>query len=354
MHRSMGLCGNALELASQSKSGAREKSWRVSPLIINDLLQDDKFKDQPFVKNHPSLRFYAAMAMTTKSGFNIGTLSIMDERSRNGLDAVEIEFLQDMALTVMGHLEMTRFSEGHRRSEKMIRGLSTFMEGRVDLDDWWRELGNKPQQQDAHNDGAGAESNKGKGPELDPTSSKGSISAGRTMRTEAPESFSRPPMATTAKVKAGGAAKRKSGPLAGGDHDMNFPVSESGRQESSSHRSLTSNPAATAASAKNIGSSGSSSRSHSAGAFTPDFQQSLVSKRLKRMFSQASHIIRESIEVDGAIFLDATVSTLSEQPGEPTKTLGLLNRRSNKDKYLSYLARETNSRRLLSVIRGTR
>jgi hypothetical protein len=159
--RSLGLCGNALEIFSPQDDGVKHKSWRLSPLIINDVTQSDEFKDEPFVMSHSSLRFYAAMPISTKSGLNIGTLSIMDERPREGLSDVEMQFLGDIAVTIMTHLEMTRSKEGHRRSEKMIRCLGVFMEGRTALDDWWLELGDKePRQQHGPKDGAEAESKK--------------------------------------------------------------------------------------------------------------------------------------------------------------------------------------------------
>jgi hypothetical protein len=126
------------------------ESQRVLPLIIHDLTQDDKFKHQPFVTSHPSLRFYAATPICTKSGFNIGTLCVMDDRPRDGLSEVEIVFLSDMAITIMAHLEMARVKEVHRRSENMVKGLGLFVEGRSSLrevgsDAAWREQGTRGQ-----------------------------------------------------------------------------------------------------------------------------------------------------------------------------------------------------------------
>ena len=55
----------------------------------------------------------------------------MDDTPREGLNDVELRFLDDMAVTIMAHLEMTRVKEAHRRSEKMVKGLGIFVEGRA-------------------------------------------------------------------------------------------------------------------------------------------------------------------------------------------------------------------------------
>lgn len=80
------------------------------------------------------------MPITTKSGFRTGTVSVMDERSREGLTQVEVDLLGDRALTTMAHLELATPEspdEGRRRSEKMVNGLGRFNEDRSDLDNWW-------------------------------------------------------------------------------------------------------------------------------------------------------------------------------------------------------------------------
>jgi hypothetical protein len=49
--------------------------------------------------------------------------------------------------------------------------------------------------------------------------------------------------------------------------------------------------------------------------FIQDFQESAISAKLKEMFIRAAHIIQESIEVDGALFLDASISASSNRSG---------------------------------------
>jgi len=154
-------------------------------LIINDLTEDDEFKGRPFVTSRPSLRFYATMPISTKAGFNIGSLCVMDDKPRDGMSDVQIRFLGDMAITIMAYLEMGRVKgEEHRRSEKMVKGLGLFVEGGSTLREWWLEVGNdKAWRQQGSKDGAEAQSNGNSRPEpdLDPKStSKEQISATKT------------------------------------------------------------------------------------------------------------------------------------------------------------------------------
>src|SRR4051812_19461236 len=48
------------------------------PLVVCDTQNDDRFLDNPFVKNAPNIRFYAGAALTDYQGMNVGTLCVMD------------------------------------------------------------------------------------------------------------------------------------------------------------------------------------------------------------------------------------------------------------------------------------
>lgn len=138
--RELGLCETTLEILPPAQRG--NQPWSISPLIVNDLTLDDRFKNRLFVINRPTLRFFAAMPIRTKSGFNIGTLSVYDDQPRQGLDDAQKKFLDDVTITIMAHLEMTRVKAAHRRSEKMVSGLGVFVEGRSSLRDWWLDTKN--------------------------------------------------------------------------------------------------------------------------------------------------------------------------------------------------------------------
>ena len=304
-----------LEMLAPREAGPRRKSWSRSPLVINDVTQDDEFKDQSFVTRHPSLRFYAAMPITTNSGFNIGALSIMDDRPREGLGSAETEFLGDVAHAIMAHLEMTRSNEGHRRTEKMVKGLGVFMEGGTDLGDWWLELGNtKPRRRHGPEDGAEAGNKKrnecGVGPM--PLRQR-HISPERTMEAQVPIPSTSPsghsrPSTTTPAIIAGSTVDTLSAPTVQGDCDGISAVLRPGSQEFPPQKPPKT--AFLATDSPSIPRSGLGT-----GTFTLDLRDRLVSQSVKDMFSRASNIIQECLEVDGAIFLDANIHTCGREIG---------------------------------------
>ena len=66
------------------------------PTIVEDALQDDRFKDNPFVVSGPKIRFYAGAPLTTKTGYNLGTMCVIDREPR------ELSNGQITALRVLG------------------------------------------------------------------------------------------------------------------------------------------------------------------------------------------------------------------------------------------------------------
>lgn len=108
-------------------------------LIVNDLTKDDRFKHYPFVKGPPYSKFYAGVPIRSPSGHSIGTYCVLDDKPRDGLTSHQLAFLQNMAGTVMRHLETTRASENHRRGKIMVKSLGSFAEGKSGLEKWWQD-----------------------------------------------------------------------------------------------------------------------------------------------------------------------------------------------------------------------
>lgn len=101
--------------------------------VVDDLSKDERFNQLPFVTGPPNLRFYAGVPLITKRGIAIGSLFIVDDRVRHGLEKEHVHFMGTMAKTIMKHMEMVREVEEHRRGMKMSRGLASFVEGRAEL-----------------------------------------------------------------------------------------------------------------------------------------------------------------------------------------------------------------------------
>jgi GAF domain-containing protein len=73
--------------------------------IISDAKADDRFVDNPLVTGDQSIRFYAGAPLTTKDGFNVGTLCVIDFESR-GLDDHQQKSLMVLSKQVINLLEL--------------------------------------------------------------------------------------------------------------------------------------------------------------------------------------------------------------------------------------------------------
>ena len=104
-------------------------AYSTEALVVPDTREDTRFKDRPYVRNSHVL-MYAGVPIKTRSGHRIGVYGISDDRPHpQGLSAEDIVFLEDLAATVMEHLEMAKDKHDRYRGEKMVRGLAEFIEG---------------------------------------------------------------------------------------------------------------------------------------------------------------------------------------------------------------------------------
>ena len=241
--------------------------------IINDLRDDVRFCDRPFVLDGPNARFYAGVPITTPKGINIGAYCVLDDKVRDGIDEKSITFLRDMATTIMTHLEMVRGRAEYMRGTRMVDGLGAFVAGASD----------------AH------------------TSDGDPGAAAR----QAPSAAQHAPSLLPAPVQS-----LKFASLAGSESTQNVNGTSSKTQQSaprktsvgtsstaSATRSGVTTPAATPPTATTTTPSDISSARISKCA--EDLRDQIVASNVRTTFERAARLVREAVEVDGAIFLDA-------------------------------------------------
>ena len=56
------------------------------PLVVTDALDDERFRDNPFVLEAPYIRFYAGFPLTSDEGHRVGTLCVLDTERRRLFD----------------------------------------------------------------------------------------------------------------------------------------------------------------------------------------------------------------------------------------------------------------------------
>ena len=98
------------------------------PWIVEDAAVDPRTLANPLVAGEFGLRFYAGAPLTTRDGYNLGTLCLLDVEPRQLTDE-EVETLRDMAAIVMDELELRLASRRIVDREQTLRDGAQQMAG---------------------------------------------------------------------------------------------------------------------------------------------------------------------------------------------------------------------------------
>jgi hypothetical protein len=235
---------------------------------MNDLSAIESFKNRPYVAGWPFMKFYAEVPIHSPTGFVIGTFCVVDSRPRNGLDKKGLDALNEIASAIMKHLELIQMQHNLQRAGKMVKGLGVFVEGKSTL---WMEgeeggLGSLPGR-----------------PQIQRNPTIETLSTGPESKEGAPDATylksstyntSLPPKISEAKV-------------------------ETRDQKTSSISDATPPPA---------------SRERTSMNDAVVLHESIKSAGTKQLFSRACYLIRESLNLDGIMFVDAFVHDMAIEP----------------------------------------
>lgn len=293
------ICYYTVNLTPDRPGLSFDDTDSIPTLVVNNLATDRRFQHYSSVAGFPKSRFYAGVPIRSPSGHNIGTYCVLDDKPRDGLSTHQLDFLKDMAGTVMRHLEMTRANEDHRRGKIMVKSLGSFAEGKSGLEDWWQDPWDTP------------------------------LSAG----------LSETPLQRQGRPAALSNADREPFVIDRIDSALSSIRSPT-NTDTSSIRPMSS----VVTPASELGPEPRPPETTTKTSSNPhNDQKSKVAPEVQAAFSRASNMIVDSIEADGVAFFDAKISTFgglvdddsfSEQLPEPDKPCVLLGSalsKNNKD-----------------------
>ena len=90
------------------------------PLVVEDTTKDHRFMNNPWVTKNPQIRFYAGMPLTVRGDVRIGSLSIMDVRTRQ-LSVEQMKALSTFGEQAAELLESRLGRRQRQESERLIQ-----------------------------------------------------------------------------------------------------------------------------------------------------------------------------------------------------------------------------------------
>ncbi|CAK3773610.1 sensor histidine kinase response regulator [Lecanosticta acicola] len=248
-------------------------------ISLLDTANDERTSSHPLVTGPPFVRAYAGVPLLNHAGFAIGSLAILDDQPRErDLSDPEIKFMQDVAASIVSHLNMKRVQASYDRGLRLVHGLSRFIEGKDSLD---------------VNDGAGDDEN------------SNALHGRQTLQTSTLRASPRTEAMNAANnaerlydVREAEFLRRKRSPAeARGEktprHEKQTLPSEKPLSRKASHH-LTAN-----LEQPMPGLSPQSSQ----------LQQDAISKDVPEMFDRAAKILKQAMKLETVLFLDATAGS---------------------------------------------
>ncbi|KAI0146416.1 hypothetical protein GGR57DRAFT_494267 [Xylariaceae sp. FL1272] len=106
-----------------------ESGRRLPVSVVPDIASSPRASRPVGIPGLPAARFYAAVPIRTARDINIGVVAVYGLEARTEIEPYLISLLRDLSATVTSHLSSTKSRIDLRRSERMVRGLGSFVEG---------------------------------------------------------------------------------------------------------------------------------------------------------------------------------------------------------------------------------
>ncbi|GJC86108.1 hybrid signal transduction histidine kinase A [Colletotrichum liriopes] len=265
--RSSGVCEIVLAVPETSDNAP----WSTNELpvtVIPDLSKDSRTAERPLCLHSSGNSFYAGVPLRSEKGINIGVFCVFGGTPRDGLDKASTRLMQNISKIIVDYLDAKRNRDDHRRADRMVRGVGSFIEGKSTMSGW--RLRNNP---DSFNDH----------PSFEGGLNKNQQQLQKASDLTAVEAFQKEESLN--------------------DWKQPSPTSRQHAKATEPHQRTSNQAIVPCVSGTSLKSARSGSGSSERGNRDPHDTQ------LRHIFSKASNIVREAIEVESVLFLDASIGS---------------------------------------------
>ena len=118
-------CGIPPRESPRSVSFCAQAIQQKGTFIVEDALEDPRFRENPLVLGEPFIRFYAGVPLRDRDGFTVGTLCLIDRKPRR-LSNEELEGFECLAIWAENQLNLSRqwdLVEKWRQSKELLETI---------------------------------------------------------------------------------------------------------------------------------------------------------------------------------------------------------------------------------------
>jgi len=280
-----GVCPNTIQVFTAKDDSLNIATSNVVAnqqcYVMNDMSAIERYKDRPYIVGWPFMKFYAEVPIHSPTGHVIGTFCVVDNKPRDGLDQKGLDALNEISFAIMKHLDLVQKQYALQRAEGMMKSLGRLGESSGALKDWMGDAGNNLQNLQA----------RPSIPRTGTAQTMSTVSARRASTQDNATLLAHKPL--PAEQDLSEEPDQLSGLV---------PVSHTDQDTKSS----------------SSGHARPSQRERQMSAFDGHLtQESISSTGVKQLFAQACYLIREALDVDGAIIVD---TSFQDVVVDPTKT----------------------------------
>ncbi|ENH66176.1 Histidine kinase 3 [Fusarium oxysporum f. sp. cubense race 1] len=113
----------------QSDASGPKANHDLPVIVVDDVTLDPEYSTKPYCRPGGAARFYAAVPIRTDRGVNIGVICVIHTEPSLPWEDSHSRLMRELSRAVTEHLETTSLKSHQRRSERKSWGLTSFVEG---------------------------------------------------------------------------------------------------------------------------------------------------------------------------------------------------------------------------------